>query len=120
MCPLESVIGDAAVFGGDREARLDPSGDPAREVSRVPSRGPERLRRHRGTRPQPALEHDGPIAGDRLCPSRQALELDVARPFDVARLALVVLAYVDQIDLTAREELRHLIGREIDLGVRKS
>ena len=65
--------------------------------------------------PRRQTKTTGRVAVDRVRLGREALELDVARAGDPARLVLVGLAHVDQLDLAALERGADLVGVDVDV-----
>jgi hypothetical protein len=63
------------------------------------------------------VEHHPAAAGDALGVRGQALELDVPAAVDEPGLAFVGLADVDELDLTAGQQLGDAVGIELVLGV---
>src|SRR5437879_4622232 len=113
----QSMLCHVPAIGLDRQSALHPCGDPAGHVVGVPAGRPERLGGHRGARTQPALEDDRPLPRQLVGAPGKPFELDVPRPRDPARLPLVRLAHVHQLDLPALEALAHLLGRQLVRGV---
>src|SRR5437764_6259826 len=109
----QSMLRDPPALGLAGQSALHPGHDPAGQVVGVPARRPEGLRGHRGARAEAALEDDRPVSRQLLGPPRQPLELDVPCPRDAARIPLVLLAHVHELDLAALEPLAHLLGLEL-------
>ena len=82
---------------------------------RVPAGAAEGVGGHPRARAEAAVEDDRRVAVDRLRLRGEALELDVARAGDPARLVLVGLAHVDQLDLAALERGADLSGVDVDV-----
>src|SRR5207302_9622675 len=68
-------------------------------------------------RAEPALEDDRAVAGQLVGAGREALQLDVPRARYAARLPLVRLAHVHQLDLAALQAVPDLLGLELVLAV---
>src|SRR4051794_9494863 len=112
------VIRDMPALGLERQ----PAGRPLLEAAvhrvRVPARAAEGVGRHARPGAQPAVEDDRRLARDRVRLRGEALELDVPRAGDPARLVLVGLAHVDELDLATLVRGKDLLGIDVDvLGV---
>src|SRR4051812_15987154 len=100
----------------ERQPAAVPRLQPARHRARPPARAPPPAGRHRGARAHAAVEDDGPVTLDRAGLGGEPPELEVPRPGDPAGGVLVVLAHVDELDLTARVARGDVSGRDVDLG----
>src|SRR5512132_80008 len=109
------VIRDMPALGFEREPPRRPLVQSADHRVSVPAGTAEGVGRHPRPRTQPAVEDDRRVARDRLRLGRQPLELDVPRAGDPARVVLVGLAHVDQLDLAALERGADLVGVDVDV-----
>ena len=86
---------------------------PARHVVGVVASLDECVCCHRRTPTAAAIEDHRQVALDRLCLSRQVRQLDQSRPGDVPGVVLMLLAHVDQLDVTIGDQFSNLFGRVI-------
>jgi hypothetical protein len=104
------MLGYIAVGGLQRETACLPREDPARHVVGVEAGAPKRLGRHGRAATAAAVEDYECVAVNLVGVRGQLCELQVTCTRDPARIVLVGLADVDQLDLASREDLGDLLG----------
>src|SRR5262245_24570058 len=91
-----------------------PGGEAAGDAVGVEADRAERLRDHARAHAPAAHEGHGARALERRCTRGDALDLDVSRTGGASRVPLVLLADVDQIQLTRRLAAVGLRGIEVE------
>src|SRR3954471_13044323 len=109
-----SVVGHVAAVGAERTPLLGPVLHAAGHRVGVEPRATERLRGHERAPADAADEDDRAVGIELGRGGRELVELDVLRALDVARLALVRLADVDDARARVGEGAGGLLGADFE------